>query len=81
MPDQPVFQCAVNNTEMHALNFDSQFEVFSYFVLRKCSVNRPPIGKPIGEDKWTRMSKRNSGVLVLKYFENCIVNMLELYMP
>ena len=47
--------------------------MFSCLVLGKCSANRPSEGRPAGEDKWAGMSKRNSGVFVLKYFEHCIV--------
>jgi len=36
-----------NNTGVHALSFDSQFEIFSYFVLGKYSVNRPHANKSV----------------------------------
>ena len=35
-------------------------------------MNRPQAGRLAGGDKWVRKSKRNSGVLVLKYFMHCI---------
>jgi len=35
----------LNNTEMHVLSFGSQFEMFSCFVLGKCSVSRPQVAR------------------------------------
>jgi len=67
------FQCAVNNTKMHVLSFSSQLKMLSCFVLRKYSVNSPSAGKPNGEDKSVGMSRRNSGVLVMKCFGHCIM--------
>ena len=45
------FLLSFNNTGMHVLSFDSQFEIFSCFLLGKCSVNRPQEGRTIEGDK------------------------------
>jgi len=41
-----------NNAEMHILSFGSHFEMFSCFVLGKCSVNCPQAGRTAEDDKW-----------------------------
>jgi len=39
------------NARMHVLSFGSHFEIFSYFVLGKCSMNHPQAGKMTEDDK------------------------------
>ena len=63
---QPVFSWTFYNTGMHVLSFWSEFEIFSCFVLAKCSMNRPQVGRTAEDDKWARKSIWNGGVLVLR---------------
>jgi len=52
--------------------------MFSSFALEKCSVNHPLPGRPTGEDKQVGKSERNSGVLVVKYFDHCILRYFDI---
>jgi len=40
-----------NHAGIHVLSFDSHFEMFSCFILGKCSVNHPQAGRTAEDNK------------------------------
>jgi len=48
---QSMFQWSFYNTVMQVLSFNSPFEIFSCFILGKCTVSWPQANKP---DEWSK---------------------------
>jgi len=58
---QSMFQRLFYNIMMHVLSFGLSFEIFSCYVLGKCSDNCPQVSRPVKESKGPRYSRRASG--------------------